>query len=48
LFQTVKPVTLLASFKAFTFRLWDEQRGRLVGYSQLRAARAQRNQSSDR
>jgi omega-6 fatty acid desaturase (delta-12 desaturase) len=48
LFQTVKPVTLLASFKAFTFRLWDEQRGRLVGYSQLRAARAQRDHSSAR
>ncbi len=48
LFQTVKPVTLLASFKAFTFRLWDEQHGRLVGYSQLRAARAQRDHSSAR
>jgi acyl-lipid omega-6 desaturase (Delta-12 desaturase) len=32
LFQTVKPVTLLASFKSLTFRLWDEQRNRLVGY----------------
>jgi omega-6 fatty acid desaturase (delta-12 desaturase) len=42
LFQTVKPVTLFASFKSFTFRLWDEQRGRLVGYSQLRVARDQR------
>ena len=26
LFQTVKPITLFASFKSFTFRLWDEQR----------------------
>jgi omega-6 fatty acid desaturase (delta-12 desaturase) len=45
LFQTVPPVTLFASFKSFTFRLWDEQRGRLVGYSQLKAARAQRRRS---
>ena len=45
LFQTVPPVTLFASFKSFTFRLWDEQRGRLVGYSQLKVARAQRRRS---
>lgn len=32
LFQTVKPVTLLPSFKALTFRLWDEQRRKLVGF----------------
>jgi omega-6 fatty acid desaturase (delta-12 desaturase) len=32
LFQTVKPVTLLASFKSLTFRLWDEQRCRLVSF----------------
>jgi omega-6 fatty acid desaturase (delta-12 desaturase) len=36
LFQTVKPVTLFSSFKSLTFRLWDEQRRRLVGF---RAAR---------
>jgi omega-6 fatty acid desaturase (delta-12 desaturase) len=36
LFQQVKPVTLLGSFKSFTFRLWDEQRRMLVGYSHLR------------
>jgi omega-6 fatty acid desaturase (delta-12 desaturase) len=39
LFQTVKPITLFASFKSFTFRLWDEQRQRLVGYRALRTAR---------
>jgi omega-6 fatty acid desaturase (delta-12 desaturase) len=39
LFQTVKPVTLFSSFKSFTFRLWDEQRQRLVGYDVLRTAR---------
>jgi acyl-lipid omega-6 desaturase (Delta-12 desaturase) len=39
LFQTVKPVTLFSSFKSFTFRLWDEQHHRLVGYSHLRRLR---------
>ena len=39
LFQTVKPVTLFSSFKAFTFRLWDEQRRKLVGYGHLRTIR---------
>ena len=42
LFQTVKPVTLLSSFKSFTFRLWDERRQRLVGYRALRGIRKQR------
>lgn len=32
LFQTVKPITFFASFKALTFRLWDEQRRRLVSF----------------
>jgi omega-6 fatty acid desaturase (delta-12 desaturase) len=36
LFQTVKPLTLFASFKSFSFRLWDEQRRRLVGYRHLK------------
>lgn len=39
LFQKVKPVTLFGSFKSFTFRLWDEQRRMLVGYSHLRTLR---------
>ncbi len=43
MFQTVKPVTLFSSFKALTFRLWDEQRRKLVGFrglrNRLRAAR---------
>jgi len=43
LFQTVKAVTLLSSFKSFTFRLWDEQRRKLVGYSHLRMVRRRRN-----
>jgi omega-6 fatty acid desaturase (delta-12 desaturase) len=32
LFQTVRPVTFFASFKSLTFRLWDEQRRKLVGF----------------
>jgi omega-6 fatty acid desaturase (delta-12 desaturase) len=43
LFQTVKPVTLFASFKSLTFRLWDEQRRKLVSFravkSRLRGGR---------
>jgi omega-6 fatty acid desaturase (delta-12 desaturase) len=38
LFQTVKPVTFFASFKALTFRLWDEQRRKLVGFRALKHA----------
>ena len=41
LFQTVKPITLVSSLKAFTFRLWDEQRQTLVGYDHLRKLRRQ-------
>jgi omega-6 fatty acid desaturase (delta-12 desaturase) len=41
LFQEVKPITLFSSFKSFTFRLWDEKRKRLVGYSHLRKLRRQ-------
>ena len=44
LFQTVKPVTFFASFKSLTFRLWDEQRQKLVGYRALRAMRKQQGQ----
>src|SRR5204862_6718071 len=32
LFQSVKPVTLSSSLKSFAFRLWDEQRHKLVGF----------------
>ncbi len=45
LFQTVKPVTLFGSLKSLTFRLWDEQHQRLVGYRALRAVRQQQRQS---
>src|ERR1051325_965776 len=36
LFQTVKPVTLFASLKSLTFRLWDERRHRLVNFRPMR------------
>ena len=48
LFQTVKPVTLLSSFKSFTFRLWDEQRRKLVGYGHLKTVRRQQRQAVHR
>jgi omega-6 fatty acid desaturase (delta-12 desaturase) len=41
LFQNVPAVTLLASFKSFTFRLWDEQGHKLVGFGHLRTLRKQ-------
>ncbi|MCX6904989.1 MAG: fatty acid desaturase [Verrucomicrobia bacterium] len=46
LFQTVKPVSLLASFKSLTYRLWDEQTKKLVSYGRLRAMRRQQRSSS--
>jgi omega-6 fatty acid desaturase (delta-12 desaturase) len=39
LFQTIRPVTLFSSLKCFKFRLWDEERRRLVGYGILREIR---------
>jgi acyl-lipid omega-6 desaturase (Delta-12 desaturase) len=41
LFQSVKPITLLSSLRSFTYRLWDEQRGRLTGYRALWELRRQ-------
>jgi omega-6 fatty acid desaturase (delta-12 desaturase) len=46
LFQTVKPVTLFASLRSFTFRLWDEQRRILVGYGHLRTLRKQQQRAA--
>ena len=43
LFQCVKTVTLFSSFKSLTFRLWDEQRRKLVGYRCLRTARREQD-----
>ena len=39
LFQQVKPTTLFASLKSFTFRLWDEPQKRLVSFRQVRHLR---------
>jgi omega-6 fatty acid desaturase (delta-12 desaturase) len=36
LFQEVKPLTFLSSLKSLTVHLWDEQGGKLVGFSHLR------------
>jgi omega-6 fatty acid desaturase (delta-12 desaturase) len=36
MFQEVKAITLWASMKSMSFRLWDEQRKKLVGYCGLR------------
>ena len=36
LFKSVKPVTLISSLKSLSFRLWDEEDRKLVGYSHLR------------
>ncbi|MDO8580832.1 MAG: fatty acid desaturase [Candidatus Omnitrophota bacterium] len=36
MFQQIKPITLLTSLKSLTFRLWDEQHNRLVGFGYLR------------
>jgi omega-6 fatty acid desaturase (delta-12 desaturase) len=38
LFQ-ITPITLLSSLKSLTFRLWDEQARRLVGFAGVKAAR---------
>lgn len=39
LFQSVKPLTFFASLKSLTFRLWDEQGRKLVGFGQIRKSR---------
>ena len=41
LFQQVKPITLFASLKSATYRLWDEKSKRLVGYGHFKQLRKQ-------
>lgn len=36
IFQEIKPITLLSSLKSLTFRLWDEERRKLVGYGYIK------------
>jgi omega-6 fatty acid desaturase (delta-12 desaturase) len=38
LFQQIKPITLLSSFKSLKFRLWDEQNHQLISFSEWRQA----------
>jgi acyl-lipid omega-6 desaturase (Delta-12 desaturase) len=39
MFQEIEPITLTASFKSLSFRLWDQETNRLVGFSHLRKLR---------
>lgn len=39
-FKAIKPVTLMASLKLATFRLWDEQHDVFVGFRDLRSKRS--------
>jgi len=45
-FQAVQAVTLWSSMKSLSFRLWDEQRRKLVGYGRLRAPRDARHRGA--
>ena len=46
MFQSVRPITLLSSLRSFTFRLWDERRGKLVGYRRLRELRREQKHAA--
>jgi len=48
MFQTVKPVTLWESFKSLGYRLWDEDRKKLVGFSYIPVYLAKQATSSGR
>ncbi len=41
IFEGVKPITLLSSLQSLKFRLWDEPRKKLIGYSDLKKIRRQ-------
>ncbi|WP_091736991.1 fatty acid desaturase [Marininema mesophilum] len=41
LFQDVTPVTLLSSFRSLTFRIWDENRKKLMGFEYIKRFRMQ-------
>lgn len=45
MFQEVKPITLCSSLKSFTFRLWDENRRKLVGFDHVRNLRREQERS---
>ena len=48
MFQETKPITLLTSLKSLTFRLWDEQHNRLVGFSYLKGLKYSYHQTGAR
>ena len=47
MFGDVKPVTLFASLKSFTFRLWDESAKKLVSFRHLKTLRKKRDFMSE-
>ncbi len=48
LFQTVKPITFLGSFKTLAFRFWDEHLRKMVGYERIKEIRRQRKLERER
>jgi omega-6 fatty acid desaturase (delta-12 desaturase) len=46
LFQEVKAITFFSSLKSLTYRLWDEQRRKLVGFGHIRHRRRKRDDTS--
>ena len=48
MFQDVKPITLLSSWKSISLRLWDERCKKLVGYRHARTVRRQQERSRTR
>jgi omega-6 fatty acid desaturase (delta-12 desaturase) len=46
IFSEVTTITLLTSLKSFTFRLWDGQQRKLVGYRSLREPVPSQSESS--
>lgn len=47
MFNQVKPITFLTSLKSLSFRFWDEQKRKLIGYRQLRQIRKERKQEAE-
>jgi omega-6 fatty acid desaturase (delta-12 desaturase) len=43
MFRDIKSMSLLASLKSFTYRLWDESAKTLIGFRRLRAIRKERD-----
>jgi acyl-lipid omega-6 desaturase (Delta-12 desaturase) len=43
MFRNIKPLTVRTSIKSLNFRLWDEERQKLIGYKGLKALPRRRN-----